>query len=344
MSEPTVRDASDPFSPSSNEENPPDVILRSSDLVDFHTHKAVLSFASPVFRDMWSLPQPVGEMLKDGKVVVSLSEPSKTIEKFLVLCYPPSHFRSYGFRDLDGVDGAYEAAGKFQIEGGQKLLEQLLGEPSFLQNQPHRVFAIACHRGLEKLAKAAAMETLKMPRYVPDLTGSVPEFDFISARQLRQLEDFHFRCSQIIARLVEDLAGAADIMDYSHAWNSSNSWDYQPAARDYDAVWWDKEGHGTGCGAIVEGDDVAGPPWVVPAQWFRDHVERVAKTAADHPDVNAASKNLADISGPTMMALSDCPKCVRGTPGSLKHLARWVVQVKAEEAYKQLLAQFSFVG
>ncbi|KAF8156414.1 hypothetical protein K438DRAFT_1986836 [Mycena galopus ATCC 62051] len=114
MSEPTVRDARDPFSPSSNEENPPDVILRCSDLVDFHTHKAVLSFASPVFRDTWSFRN------------------FKTIEKFLVLCYPASHLSSYGLRDLDGVDGAYEAAGKYQIEGGQKLLEQLLGEPSFL--------------------------------------------------------------------------------------------------------------------------------------------------------------------------------------------------------------------
>ncbi|KAJ6590241.1 hypothetical protein B0H10DRAFT_806516 [Mycena sp. CBHHK59/15] len=45
-------DAKDPFSPESDENNPSDIVLRSSDNVDFHTHKTILSFGSPVFRDM----------------------------------------------------------------------------------------------------------------------------------------------------------------------------------------------------------------------------------------------------------------------------------------------------
>ncbi|KAJ7750603.1 hypothetical protein B0H16DRAFT_1318583 [Mycena metata] len=38
-----------------------DAILRSSDDLDFPVHRAVLSLASPFFRDMFSIPQPESE-------------------------------------------------------------------------------------------------------------------------------------------------------------------------------------------------------------------------------------------------------------------------------------------
>ena len=38
-----------------------DVILRSSDDVDFRVHKVILAEASPVFEGMFSIPQPPAE-------------------------------------------------------------------------------------------------------------------------------------------------------------------------------------------------------------------------------------------------------------------------------------------
>ncbi|KAI0698249.1 hypothetical protein BC835DRAFT_1466668 [Cytidiella melzeri] len=35
-----------------------DVVFRTSDHVDFHVHKLILSIASPFFTGMFSLPQP----------------------------------------------------------------------------------------------------------------------------------------------------------------------------------------------------------------------------------------------------------------------------------------------
>ncbi|KAJ7792010.1 hypothetical protein B0H14DRAFT_3499782 [Mycena olivaceomarginata] len=131
----SVNDARDPFSPSSDLGHPADVILRSSDLVDFYTHKTILSFASPVFADMFTCLNPSAKRIR-----------------------PETEGPCDGFRDLDGVDGAYEAAGKYDIQGGQKLLEQLLTKPRFREKEPHRVFAIACRWRLEDLAKTAAME------------------------------------------------------------------------------------------------------------------------------------------------------------------------------------------
>ncbi|KAJ7211922.1 hypothetical protein B0H12DRAFT_379395 [Mycena haematopus] len=321
MSEPpVVQDASDPFAPSSNPENPPDVILRSSDLVDFHAHKAFLSYASAMFRDMFSFPAPVTEepnMMKVGKPIVPLTESSKTVEKLLVLCYPL--FSGHGFRDLDGVDGAYEAAHKYIISGGQKKLEQVLEEPRFLEKEPHRVFAIACHRGMENLAKAAAMETLKMPRYVPHM--SVPEFELISARRLRQLEDFHFNCSEIMVMLLRELS-AVDSYDYPEG-NTE--------------VWWSTEGHSEDCGAVIdEASDC-----VLPANWFRDHISAVQSVVSLCPDVKSASK-VAEILGPTVGAISKCPKCVSLAPMALSRLAR-DVERNAIPAYKKILVRYSFV-
>ncbi|KAJ7698048.1 hypothetical protein B0H17DRAFT_889207, partial [Mycena rosella] len=176
-----------------------DVIVRSSDMVDFHAHKAILSFGSVVFKNMFSFPEPIGQdanLTREGKRVVILPEDCKTVEKLLILCYP-RFTSSYLFQHLDGVDAAYEAAGKYQIPGGRQLLQQVLEDPRFLTEEPHRVFAIACHRGLEKLAKSAAIETLKLSMNAPD--RPVPEFRLISAHQLWQLQAYRSRCSQAIA-------------------------------------------------------------------------------------------------------------------------------------------------
>ncbi|KAJ7367661.1 hypothetical protein DFH08DRAFT_725687 [Mycena albidolilacea] len=329
----TIRDASDPFSPSSDQEVHSDLILRSSDLVDFFVHKVVLSFASLVFRDMFAFPQPVGEdanLIRDGKPVVHLPESSQTIEKLLTLCYP-RFTSSYGFNDLDGVDGAYEAAGKYEIQGGQKLLERLLEEPKFLEKQPHRVFAIACHRGLQKLAKAAAMETLKLPRYVPHI--SVPEFKFISAHQLRQLEDFHYSCSNYVVQHVRGLAGS---VPYDMG---------RQEGANYNSVWWDTEGHGVGCGArgTREEDVYDVYEGLEPAPWFQQHIQTVAEAAACCPDVKTVSKDMVNISGPTLKVMPNCPKCLAVAQDSLSDLAE-EIGMEVPEVFQSTLAKISFVN
>ncbi|KAH9018773.1 hypothetical protein EDB83DRAFT_2232001, partial [Lactarius deliciosus] len=43
-----------------------DVIVRSSDHVDFCVHKAILATSSPVFNDMFSLAQPSNHEAVDG--------------------------------------------------------------------------------------------------------------------------------------------------------------------------------------------------------------------------------------------------------------------------------------
>ena len=70
--------------------NVPDanIIIRSSDLVDFRVHKSVLVMASPFFRDLLSLPQPSDSESVDGLPVVELPEDSELLNSLISLFYP----------------------------------------------------------------------------------------------------------------------------------------------------------------------------------------------------------------------------------------------------------------
>ena len=81
---PTIREAGAPFA-----DTDADIILRSSDNVDFRAHRLFLSKASPVFADMFASSSPnAGEML-EGCPVVHLSDAAEDVAHFLgVLCKP----------------------------------------------------------------------------------------------------------------------------------------------------------------------------------------------------------------------------------------------------------------
>jgi hypothetical protein len=63
------------------------LILRSSDLVDFRVHKPVLAMASPVFKDIFSLPQPSDSETIDAFPVIQLSEDSELLNCLVSMFY-----------------------------------------------------------------------------------------------------------------------------------------------------------------------------------------------------------------------------------------------------------------
>ncbi len=66
----------------------PDLILRSSDLVDFRVHKPVLTMASPVFKDLFTHPPPSDSKPDDHLPVVKLPEDSELINSLISVIYP----------------------------------------------------------------------------------------------------------------------------------------------------------------------------------------------------------------------------------------------------------------
>jgi len=66
----------------------PDLILRSSDLVNFRVHIPVLTMASPFFKDLLSRSLPSDSEIVDGLPVVQLSEDSELLNCLISILYP----------------------------------------------------------------------------------------------------------------------------------------------------------------------------------------------------------------------------------------------------------------
>jgi hypothetical protein len=64
------------------------IIIRSSDSVNFRVYKSVLTIVSPFFKDLFTLPQPSDSESVDGLPVVELSEDSDLLNSLVSLLYP----------------------------------------------------------------------------------------------------------------------------------------------------------------------------------------------------------------------------------------------------------------
>ena len=91
-----MRDQEDPQAHINLTTSPPEtldisdtnLIIRSSDLVDFRVHKSLLATVSPFFKDLLSLPQPSDSEVVDGLPVVQLPEGSELLNSLISIIYP----------------------------------------------------------------------------------------------------------------------------------------------------------------------------------------------------------------------------------------------------------------
>ncbi|KAF8262687.1 hypothetical protein EI94DRAFT_1517841, partial [Lactarius quietus] len=89
-----------------------DVIVRSSDDVDFLVHKSILACSSPVFNDMFSLPQPSNNEAVDGLPMVKLAEDAEIVRALITTIYPiPSELPT----SYDRILGLLAAAQKYDM-------------------------------------------------------------------------------------------------------------------------------------------------------------------------------------------------------------------------------------
>ncbi|EKM47976.1 uncharacterized protein PHACADRAFT_109583, partial [Phanerochaete carnosa HHB-10118-sp] len=140
-----IQPASSPFNKPSA-----DVILRTSDGVDFHAHKIVLSLASSFFETMFSIPQPASSDPTE-RPVVEMVEDSKTLDCLLRYCYP---VQDPFAPSLELLDSVLESAKKYDFTETIDLVTgKLCG---FLSTNALSLFAIGCRHRNEDLAIRAA--------------------------------------------------------------------------------------------------------------------------------------------------------------------------------------------
>ncbi|TFY77684.1 hypothetical protein EWM64_g6328 [Hericium alpestre] len=97
-----------------------DVILRTSDKVDFYVYKNILSLASPFFKDMFCLPQSkpasdpsVGDGTMASHPIIDVSEDARTMNLALRFCYP---MRKPTMTELKDVGPVLLAACKYDMD------------------------------------------------------------------------------------------------------------------------------------------------------------------------------------------------------------------------------------
>jgi hypothetical protein len=187
---PPITDAGPPFdSPKA------DVILRSTDNVDFRTFKSLLSMASPVFETTFTLPQPsdkvIDEELKDGLVVIPVGEQMSLLKKLLLLCQPGW---APELGDVTEIREVLTAAMKYEMEGVTKrALSMVAGLMEQDPKLPLISYAISVNYGWKEEAKLAARRTLRFPETQFPL---IEEMQLITGLQYQGLLRYHRMCGE----------------------------------------------------------------------------------------------------------------------------------------------------
>jgi len=132
-----------------------DLILRAADGGEFRVHRCILSVASPVFRDMFTFPQPLDSTHQLPHV--DLPEPTKTLDILLRYIYPIPSPKIEDFATLTNV---LVSAEKYGAEGVTSRLRTILASSYFLDLDPLRVYAIACRWSFLEEAKLASTHTV----------------------------------------------------------------------------------------------------------------------------------------------------------------------------------------
>ena len=183
-----------------------DIILRSSDNIDFRVFRLFLSLASPFFETLFDIPQPAEENgdqeLKDGLPVISVTEDSKTLDALLRFCYPCTLADDPKLEVLQDVVDILEAARKYSLDVIEKKARKALINPQILEAEPLGCFVIA-HRGrLREETLLAARYTLVQPL----IPSWFREIELLTATDLLSLLTYHKRCGDTVCKLRSNLS------------------------------------------------------------------------------------------------------------------------------------------
>ena len=153
-----------------------DVVLLSSDKVHFHVFKNILSIASPVFADMFTLPSPPSEKLHEVQVV-SLTEHSTALDVALHHIYP---VRTPKGDKLHHASILSEFARKYEVETLDEFIAGCLTD------------SIKRDHGHNDIGAIAARSCLNLP-----FSGlQSPYLRCMTAEQLSGLHMYHVACGK----------------------------------------------------------------------------------------------------------------------------------------------------
>ena len=183
-----------------------EIVLRSSDNVDFYVHKWPLSRASSVFKDMFSIPSPNNpsnaDELKDGIPIVHMTENSAVLDTILRLSYPTD--KPSISSELSFVRALSEAMDKYaMIKTFPQTLESVMLEAAAVH--PFAVYAIACHYQMFEIANRIARATLRHPLVFTSSHWTAEDLNFMTSFQYHQLLRYRQQSAAAVLEPVQSL-------------------------------------------------------------------------------------------------------------------------------------------
>ncbi|KAJ7459704.1 hypothetical protein FB451DRAFT_1405607 [Mycena latifolia] len=181
-----------------------DVILQSSDNVKFFVYKLLLALVSPVFKDMFALPQPADSADATAHPLISVTEDHKTLHCILTWCDPRG---SPATGTLEEIQVVLDVADKYCMETVTKRVGEMLAYglaglcPSGMGSV--RIYAIAVRYSLETLAQKAAKCSLNA-KWEDLMNEDVPELVNIPGSALHRLQQYRIACGVVAKKVAVD--------------------------------------------------------------------------------------------------------------------------------------------
>ena len=191
------------------------IILRSSDQVDFRVHKSVLAMSSPFFEDMLSLPQPPDGELVDGLPVIQLSEDAGLLNILVPLLYPISANIPSSYEKVYPVLAACQKYDMASIQANIRAEVKRGASPTPLGDEAFGAYAIASRMNLIPEMESAARLTLAYPMTFESLGDELRSFN--NGRALSELVRYRKRCRD---NLVSCLDSFFDVRSRCQIWAS----------------------------------------------------------------------------------------------------------------------------
>jgi hypothetical protein len=184
-----------------------DIILQSSDGIDFRVHKVIISLASTGLVDKTSIST------QDALPVIAVPENGRTLAKLLELCYPVS---DSDLGDLNTAHTVLLAAIKYKMTKVIQLAKKKwMGQ---VKTAPLRVYFTAVQYGW----KEEALEAARCVANQPIENAYVPEMEVMSAVVYHRLLKYHHNYQSAIAAITcgyEKNPNETWTADLSNWWN-----------------------------------------------------------------------------------------------------------------------------
>ena len=176
------------------------LIIRSSDLVDFRVHKPVLAMASPFFKDLLSLPQPSDSESVDGLPVVPFPENAEVLNSLVSRLYPVRPLIPDSYDKVLDLLAACQKYDMVHIQSSIRAEVGREGSPAPVGAEVFRAYAIASSKGLIPEMEKAARLTLDYPMTFESLGEGLRLFE---GSALRDLARFRRRYRYHVAKCLD---------------------------------------------------------------------------------------------------------------------------------------------